>query len=66
MIRDDDKRVSVAACQALLDRGYGKPMQPTEQDIRITQPSKTIDEIEAELREAANDPMIKALLQRIQ
>ena len=26
----DDPRVSVAACQALLDRGWGKPRQPTE------------------------------------
>lgn len=27
LIHDDDKRVSVAACQALLDRAYGKPSQ---------------------------------------
>jgi len=27
---DEDKRVSVAACQALLDRGYGKPSQSLE------------------------------------
>lgn len=30
LIEDEDKRVSVAACQALLDRGYGKPTQQTE------------------------------------
>jgi len=28
--QSDDGRVSVAACNALLDRGYGKPMQALE------------------------------------
>jgi hypothetical protein len=29
-MKSDDPRASVAACQALLDRGWGKPTQPTE------------------------------------
>ncbi len=28
--QSDDPRASVAAAQALLDRGWGKPMQPNE------------------------------------
>lgn len=40
-------------------------MQSTEQDIRISQPSQTFDELEAELREAAKDPAIKAILDRL-
>lgn len=27
LMRGDDRRVSAAACQALLDRGFGKPAQ---------------------------------------
>lgn len=30
LMHDEDKRVSVSACQALLDRGFGKPVQATE------------------------------------
>ena len=29
-MESDDPRASVAACQALLDRAWGKPVQPTE------------------------------------
>ncbi len=29
-MQSDDPRASVAACQALLDRGWGKPTQPAE------------------------------------
>jgi hypothetical protein len=29
-MESDDPRASVAACQALLDRGWGKPTQATE------------------------------------
>jgi hypothetical protein len=29
-MRSDDPRVSVAACNSLLDRGYGKPVAPVE------------------------------------
>ena len=29
-MQSDDPRASVAACQALLDRAWGKPTQPTE------------------------------------
>ena len=29
-MQSDDPRASVAACQALLDRGWGRPRQPTE------------------------------------
>lgn len=31
-MRTDDARASVAACTALLDRGYGKPTQPVSGD----------------------------------
>ena len=34
LMRGDDPRVAVSACQALLDRGYGKPTQTT--DIKAT------------------------------
>jgi hypothetical protein len=30
LLRDDDKRTALAAAQALLDRGYGKPGQSVE------------------------------------
>lgn len=29
-MRSKDERVSIAACNALLDRGYGKPLQTAE------------------------------------
>lgn len=30
LIDSEDERVSVSACQVLLDRGFGKPMQAVE------------------------------------
>ena len=40
-MRSDDARASVMACNALLDRGYGKPAQALtgadgENDVRVT------------------------------
>ena len=32
LMADDSGRVAVAACQALLDRGWGKPTQPLAND----------------------------------
>lgn len=32
LMNGDDPRVSVSAAQALLDRGYGKPVQPLSGD----------------------------------
>jgi hypothetical protein len=34
-VRSDNPRASVAACQALLDRGYGKPSQELEIDYPV-------------------------------
>ena len=44
-MQSDDPRASVAACQALLDRGWGKPTQPTETlgaDGKPTDPGRPV------------------------
>ncbi len=47
LMNGDDKRIAVAAAQALLDRGYGKPSQSME----MTVTEKTHEEYLAELDE---------------
>jgi hypothetical protein len=32
-MRSDNPKASTAACNAILDRGYGKPSQPLEHDV---------------------------------
>jgi hypothetical protein len=36
LVRDPDGRVAVAACNALLDRAIGKPLQSVEVDARVS------------------------------
>jgi hypothetical protein len=35
-MRTDDPKASVAACNALLNRGFGMPTQPTENETTVT------------------------------
>ena len=56
-MNSDDPRASVAACNALLDRGYGKPQQALE----VSNPSEfdnlSDDEVEALWRQRAKEPI---------
>lgn len=36
LVKDPDGRVAVAACNALLDRAIGKPLQAVEVDARVS------------------------------
>lgn len=46
-MRSDNPKASVAACQALLDRGYGKPTQPVSGDDDM--PAVKIQKIERQI-----------------
>jgi hypothetical protein len=36
MIEDEDHRVALAACKEILDRGFGRPVQPVQDDTEGT------------------------------
>lgn len=43
-LKDPDGRIRVAAANALLDRGWGKPVQPTEEQPETEKLSEMSDE----------------------
>lgn len=45
LIESDDERTAVAACQAILDRGYGKPAQAITGGDDDDNPIRTISEV---------------------
>ena len=49
-MRSDNARASVAACGAIMERGFGKPVQPTENKTEMTI-RDAIDRPPAETRE---------------
>ena len=54
-MQSDDPRASVAACNALLDRGYGKPVAPIEMDHHVNQfDGMTEEELNAWITETAS------------
>ena len=51
-MQSEDPRASVAACNALLDRGYGKPVAPIEMDHHVDEfDQMTEEELSASLLE---------------
>ena len=52
----DDPRVSVAAAQALLDRGYGKPAQSIVGGDDADNPLRLVTEIRRVIVEAKHNP----------
>lgn len=63
-----EKRLAENSCTGaifwLKNQGW-KDKITTEQDLTIHQPKQTFDELEAELREAAKTPGIKAFLETL-
>lgn len=70
LVDDEDKRVAIAACQALLDRGFGKPMQSMQMDAEVSGSiSNGLSDAELDkqlrLQVLANKSLIESIMKEI-
>lgn len=63
-MRGDDVRTSVAAAQALLDRGFGKPSQALEVSGELKTNEITDDQLDANIRRLAAQAGISFVAER--
>lgn len=63
-MRGDDVRTSVAASQALLDRGFGKPAQALEVSGELKTSDITDEQLDANIRRLAAQAGISLAIER--